>query len=691
LPTDLNSGFPDKDELISGDMRTSTDEAAVRVNPKPPGFRVNPRWPLACLLVAAPLVFFAFGVALPMLHHSRVTFCEADMCNATAEALGYVLDGPSDLSMCGDLIERVAADSGVVYGRASFLAYNPSLVTFVITNPSVAAIAPAMTESFGRTGDTPADSVERGAYGGCESDEEFVLPALSWSRHTMRCVGSLGVLSQEAISNYASGGEVAVLLRGHATVAPVWARWMAVRQQSDASNEYQTLPSWRTGQGSGGGGAAADPLAASDAAAAAALGCTACAQLTCRDAAPFGKYEAALAASAAASWDARSIATSMERRTKQTPVTRHAGGAPCPSLLDVPAFQVEAVDYDAVGSLARSIPADFNCVTLGQGDNLVGGGAIFTTTGLGLGAASLGLGVEGTTAAGAGLLNAGEAGVDVGAASLGVGVGLGLGAAKILAGGLLGGGSSSYDVSDGEGATDAFLGVAQSEPTGGGVPSAKALKAGGAWWGGAVAEERTATGSSSSSGADPKSSFQSGAASGAELHRVSSQRLDSLAAAAAEGVSTPARAIAAHAGLATADGDSDWGHANQASVLDQAMLPAAAAAATVLGGGDGGASSSSREESAPGFGDGVLWTRAPWKTEGGEEAQVSLAFTRYCFTSRLLCTINHPFIAPSHLHCLHYCNTVVRLLRNIRRPPDPPFVALHHTILVVAISCKGQR
>jgi len=36
--------------------------------------------------------------------------------------------------------------------------------------------------------------------------------------------------------------------------------------------------------------------------------------------------------------------------------------------------------------------------------------------------------------------------------------------------------------------------------------------------------------------------------------------------------------------------------------------------------------------------------------------------------------INHPCIAPSHLHCPHYCNTITRLLRNIRRPARPPFV-----------------
>jgi len=41
-----------------------------------------------------------------------------------------------------------------------------------------------------------------------------------------------------------------------------------------------------------------------------------------------------------------------------------------------------------------------------------------------------------------------------------------------------------------------------------------------------------------------------------------------------------------------------------------------------------------------------------------------------CFCARF----NHPFIAPSHLHYPHYSNTVVRPLRNIRRPTDPSFV-----------------
>jgi len=42
------------------------------------------------------------------------------------------------------------------------------------------------------------------------------------------------------------------------------------------------------------------------------------------------------------------------------------------------------------------------------------------------------------------------------------------------------------------------------------------------------------------------------------------------------------------------------------------------------------------------------------------------------------------------LQSLPYCNTNARPLRNIRPPTDPPFYAIHHTILVMTISCKGQ-
>ena len=53
---------------------------------------------------------------------------------------------------------------------------------------------------------------------------------------------------------------------------------------------------------------------------------------------------------------------------------------------------------------------------------------------------------------------------------------------------------------------------------------------------------------------------------------------------------------------------------------------------------------------------------------------------------------NHHFLAPPHLHCPHCCNTVTRPLRNIRSPPNPPFVCYTpYTILgVLAIPCKSQ-
>jgi len=64
----------------------------------------------------------------------------------------------------------------------------------------------------------------------------------------------------------------------------------------------------------------------------------------------------------------------------------------------------------------------------------------------------------------------------------------------------------------------------------------------------------------------------------------------------------------------------------------------------------------------------------------------SLAFTtRYSFTPKLACTIRQSSLYyPLHLHCSHYCNTIVRLIRNIRPPSAPPLVfAIYHTILAV--------
>ena len=68
-----------------------------------------------------------------------------------------------------------------------------------------------------------------------------------------------------------------------------------------------------------------------------------------------------------------------------------------------------------------------------------------------------------------------------------------------------------------------------------------------------------------------------------------------------------------------------------------------------------------------------------------------LAFTRYCFTSKLDCGSQSSSYCPSltckaypiaillHAHCAIYAPQ-----------PTPLLYAIHHTILVMAISCKGQ-
>ena len=70
-----------------------------------------------------------------------------------------------------------------------------------------------------------------------------------------------------------------------------------------------------------------------------------------------------------------------------------------------------------------------------------------------------------------------------------------------------------------------------------------------------------------------------------------------------------------------------------------------------------------------------------------------MAFTKDCCLLSSVCArANLPFLAPPHLHCPHFCNTIARLLRNTRPPPPSTTVlyAIHHTKLVLAVACKGQ-
>ena len=66
------------------------------------------------------------------------------------------------------------------------------------------------------------------------------------------------------------------------------------------------------------------------------------------------------------------------------------------------------------------------------------------------------------------------------------------------------------------------------------------------------------------------------------------------------------------------------------------------------------------------------------------------AFTRYSYTSRLLCTNQSSFYwpLPPALPALlqHHCTSIKRYTT----PPRTPLLyAIHHTKLVIAISCKG--
>jgi len=79
----------------------------------------------------------------------------------------------------------------------------------------------------------------------------------------------------------------------------------------------------------------------------------------------------------------------------------------------------------------------------------------------------------------------------------------------------------------------------------------------------------------------------------------------------------------------------------------------------------------------------VAWSRIP---EGSRVSPCKILF----YFKALLWESIILLLALPHLQSLPYCNTIGRPFRNIRPPPTPLSYAIHHTILAMAISCKGQ-
>ena len=101
----------------------------------------------------------------------------------------------------------------------------------------------------------------------------------------------------------------------------------------------------------------------------------------------------------------------------------------------------------------------------------------------------------------------------------------------------------------------------------------------------------------------------------------------------------------------------------------------------------------------------ILWlpqqgtgTRACWTNARFRQTGASLAFTRYSYLrlhkiflpSRLLCTNQSTFCCPSPT-CIAY--RIAILLHDycaVYPPTTPILYAIHHTLLVMAVSCEGQ-
>jgi len=200
------------------------------------------RWSLAVLILAL-LFFFLCGVVIPLLLWSRVNFCAVEACSATSETTGYFTlpEGRVGLELCGLLAEQSVRSDGVVYADLTLLLFNPSLVPFVARDVSGVGLEPAQLASFGSPAETAAGSLARGAAGACTASGPLLLPALSWSSHTVRCTVAVGDAAARMISAYASESEVSVGVRARAVVAPAFAPGLALTQRTSASNEVLKL------------------------------------------------------------------------------------------------------------------------------------------------------------------------------------------------------------------------------------------------------------------------------------------------------------------------------------------------------------------------------------------------------------------------------------------------------------------
>ena len=123
------------------------------------------------------------------------------------------------LELCGLLAEQSVRRDGVVYADLTLLLFNPSLVPFVARDVSGVGLEPAQLASFGSPAETAAGSLARGAAGACTASGPLLLPALSWSSHTVRCTVAVGDAAARMISAYASESEVSVGVRARAVVA----------------------------------------------------------------------------------------------------------------------------------------------------------------------------------------------------------------------------------------------------------------------------------------------------------------------------------------------------------------------------------------------------------------------------------------------------------------------------------------
>ena len=341
-----------------------------------------------CLLLLPPLaaatVCFAailalvmyYGAVLPLQNRGiRVEMCGVSVC----EKAPGVPPTEQDFVECAARHEAAARVNGTVEVNVTILAFNPAFIGAVVSRMRAVVMPPPLLAAFGPPPPLhlKEQALMRGAIAGCAVEGSVELPPQGWAAFTFLCSLSTGIGLQDRISAYVSGNDTSWGIRVWADVAPAAARllrvpvstepygnWLEVLRFPGAALSVPIEKAWHSAQN---GLAHCDIL-----------------DLTtmefpylyhCSDR---GMDERAIdvghveTEAEHKSWGCRGYSDLIcpNPRPNSRP-TLDRSGQPCPSMLDLTAFEAKNFAYDRLGRAAKEA-AEFTKCLMSPVDALTG-------------------------------------------------------------------------------------------------------------------------------------------------------------------------------------------------------------------------------------------------------------------------------------------------------------------------------